>query len=94
MTYEQAMEKLAQFGQEHVLQYYGELSAEGKEALLDQIEETDFSVVKYAANPKANAAKVLVPMLAEMGYEEKDITIAFRKEFGAADIQTLLKIED
>ena len=43
---------------------------------------------------QANAAKVLVPMLTEMGYREEDITIAFRKAYTPRDIQTLLKIED
>ena len=43
---------------------------------------------------QANAAKVLVPMLTEMGYREEDITIAFRKAYTPHDIQTLLKIED
>lgn len=43
---------------------------------------------------QANAAKVLVPMLKEMGYAEQDITIAFRKQYGTNDIMNLLKIED
>jgi len=43
---------------------------------------------------QANAAKVLVPMLAEMGYKEENITIAFRRSYGPKDIQSLLKIED
>jgi hypothetical protein len=44
---------------------------------------------------QANAAKVLVPMLTEMGYEESKITVAFRKQqYSLGDIQTLLKIED
>ena len=43
---------------------------------------------------QANAAKVLVPMLKEMGYEEQNITIAFRKQYGDNDIMNLLKIEE
>lgn len=43
MNYEQAVEKLAGAGQEHVLKYYEELSGEQKELLLKQIESTDFS---------------------------------------------------
>ena len=46
-TYEQAKEKLAQYGQEHVLKYYDELSAAEKEELLSQIEKTDLSLVRY-----------------------------------------------
>ncbi|MBQ6377515.1 MAG: DUF4230 domain-containing protein [Prevotella sp.] len=41
-----------------------------------------------------NAAKVLVPMLTEMGYHEGNITIAFRKQYGSDDIMNLLKIEN
>jgi len=43
---------------------------------------------------QANAAKVLVPMLTAMGYEERQVTIAFRKQYDAADMKSLLKIED
>lgn len=45
MTYEQALEKLQQCGQAHLLKYYEELNKEQKAELLVQIEETDFSVV-------------------------------------------------
>ena len=38
MTLEQAKEKLAKYGQEHVLKYYGELTEEEKRGILDQIE--------------------------------------------------------
>ena len=38
MTLEQAKEKLAKYGQEHVLKYYGELNEEEKQGILDQIE--------------------------------------------------------
>ena len=41
-----------------------------------------------------NAAKVLVPMLKELGYAEEDITFAFRKQYGPKDIVSILKIED
>ena len=39
---------------------------------------------------KENAARVLVPLIAQMGYEEKDIIIQFRKEYGLQDIQSLI----
>ena len=47
MNYEQAKNKLSAYGQEHVLKYYDELNEEQKEMLLAQIEDTDFSVLKY-----------------------------------------------
>ena len=36
MTLEQAKEKLAKYGQEHVLKYYGELTEEEKQGILDR----------------------------------------------------------
>ena len=45
MNYEQAKEKLAGAGQEHVLKYYEELTEGQKELLLAQIEATDFSMI-------------------------------------------------
>ena len=43
---------------------------------------------------QANAAKVLVPMLTAMGYEEQNVTVAFRKHYDAADIQSLVRIDN
>lgn len=45
MTYQEAMAKCAKYDQTHVLNHYEELSEKEKEALLGQIEETDFSVL-------------------------------------------------
>ena len=62
---------------------------QGRAAIIASIPE--LGILETA---QANAAKVLVPMLTEMGYQEKDITITFRKEYGLKDIQGFLKIED
>ncbi len=45
MTYESALQKLKECGQEHVLRYFNDLSGEEQAALLAQIEETDFSML-------------------------------------------------
>lgn len=47
VTYQEACKKLEEYGQQHVLKYYDELSEEQKAELLQQIEETDFSIVRY-----------------------------------------------
>ena len=44
MTYENALEILKKYGQEHVLAYYDELNDEEKQSLLLQIDEIDFSM--------------------------------------------------
>ena len=44
MTYENALEVLKKYGQEHVLAYYDELNDEEKQSLLLQIGEIDFSM--------------------------------------------------
>ena len=62
---------------------------QGREAII-----ADIPKLGILETAQANAAKVLVPMLKEIGYEEQNITIAFRKSYGTDDIRTLLKIED
>lgn len=50
MNYMEAKAKLAEYGQEHVLKYYEELTAEEQAALLEQVAATDFSVLQQAAH--------------------------------------------
>lgn len=50
MTYQEAYTKLENINQLHILKYYEELSALQKQALLDEIEQTDFSVLELAKN--------------------------------------------
>jgi len=47
---------------------------QGRKAILNNISNMD--IIPTA---QANAARVLVPMLTQMGYKEENITIAFRK---------------
>lgn len=49
MNYNEAMEKLEKYGQEHVLKYYDELPDEQKNTLIEQIDRTDFTVIGQAA---------------------------------------------
>lgn len=62
---------------------------QGRAAIIQSI--PDMGILETA---QANAAKVLVPMLTETGYQEENITIAFRKNFGPGDMFKLLKIEN
>ena len=40
---------------------------------------------------RENSARILVPMLTELGYQEENITIAYRKEYGVGDLKKLLE---
>ena len=46
MTYQEAYRKLEEYGQLHVLKYYDELDETQKQQLLQQVDETDFSILK------------------------------------------------
>lgn len=70
MTLEKAKEKLAKYGQEHVLRYYGELSAEEKQALLAQIEATDMSILESCKHREELAQKGKITPLAAMELSE------------------------
>ena len=73
------------FTDEELTQY----EKEGRQAIVNDIPQ--MGIIETA---QANAAKVLVPMLTELGYDEADITIAFRKHYGPNDIMKLLRYED
>ncbi len=54
---------------------------QGRQALLKSMEKMDF-----LPTAQANAARVLVPLVRELGYEEQNITIAFRKDLNLKKI--------
>ena len=59
---------------------------QGRAAIIQSI--PDLGIIDIA---KENAARVLVPMLVQLGYREGNITIAFRKEFNQNNIMRLLE---
>ena len=76
----------AHFSDEELANY----QQQGREAILQSI--PDMGIEETA---RANAAKVLVPMLTQLGYEEQDITIAFRKDLDFKHkFQGLTRFED
>ncbi|NPD92953.1 DUF4230 domain-containing protein [Xylanibacter muris] len=52
-----------------------EFEKQGKEAIIARINDTN--IIETARD---NAARVLIPMIEQMGYDEKNITIKFRKD--------------
>ena len=87
--------------QKHVRQYVAlaranfsdaEMSAyeqQGRAAIIESI--PSLGILETA---QANAAKVLVPMFTAMGYQEHQVTVAFRKHYDAMDIPNLIRMED
>ena len=59
---------------------------QGRGAILQSI--PDLGIIELA---RENAARVLVPMMTQMGYKEGNITIAFRKDFNQNNIMRLLE---
>lgn len=62
-----------------------DLERQGRSAVIAAIPR--LGIIESA---QENAARVLIPMIEQMGYRESDITITFRKEFGSGDINHLL----
>ena len=76
----------AHFSDEELANY----QQQGREAILQSI--PDMGIEETA---RANAAKVLVPMLTQLGYEEQNITIVFRKDLDFKHkFQSLTRFED
>ncbi len=70
MTLEQAKAKLIQYGQEHVLKYYEELSEQEKQTLLEQIEATDMSILQACSHKEDLVKKGEITPLAAMELSE------------------------
>lgn len=70
MTLQQAKEKLAKYGQEQVLKYYEELSAEEQQTLLQQIDATDMSILEACKHREELAQKGKITPLAAMQLDE------------------------
>lgn len=64
ITYNEALKILSEYGQEHILRYYDELSEDEKTGLLRQIEVTDFSVINdlKTRNEESGKRGVLEPL--------------------------------
>ncbi len=86
MNLEAAKQKLAKYGQEHVLKYFDELSEAEKEALLTQIEETDMSILAACKNREELAKKGVITPLAAMELDEIE---ANKDSFTATGIQAI-----
>lgn len=75
-----AKNKLEKYGQEHVLKYIDELPEEQKEGLLQQIEDTDFSILKKKSEVSHEQERgVITPLYAMEISEIEDNRKAFEE---------------
>lgn len=58
---------------------------QGRASIIQSIPQLD--IINKA---RENATCILVPMLKSMGYDEKNVTITFRKDFNAYDTESLM----
>ena len=86
MTYEEARARLSAIGQEHILKYFDELSDEEKEELLTQIDETDFSELKYLSQGETGAERGVITPIECMELPEIE---AHREEFTAIGLKAI-----
>ena len=88
MNYNEAKEKLEKYGQLHVLKYFDELNDTEKKDLLDQIEDTDFSILDNCKNLGMSAnrgvfeplAALQVPEIEKRSEEFRQIGVKTLKE--------------
>jgi|GEM_PF-2475519 len=79
MTFENAKEKLKTYGQEHVLQYFNTLSETEKSSLLQQIDETDFSVTKQIAASQSEQTRGVITPINAMTLQERQMQKPLQK---------------
>ena len=86
MTLEQAKEKIEKYGQEHVLKYYDEISAEEKQTLLGQIEAVDMSILESCKHREELVRKGVITPLAAMQLDEIE---ANKESFTATGLEEI-----
>lgn len=64
-----------------------EYAKQGRQAVINDIPQ-----MNIITKTQANIAQILIPMLKQMGYEEKNITISFKKELNEQNILQLIKM--
>lgn len=86
MNLQQAQAKLEKYGQQHVLKYYDELSGGEKEALIDQIEATDMSILEACLHRESLTEKGEITPLAAMQLDE---VASNRESFTATGLEAI-----
>ena len=59
---------------------------EGRKSILEDIAKTDI-----IERTRHNAARLLIPMIMQLGFEEQHITVTYRKDFDPQQVKTITK---
>lgn len=86
MTLSQVKEKLEKYGQEHLLKYYDELTTDGQQTLLAQIEVTDMDVLEACKHREELTKRGVITPLAAMQLPEIE---ANREAFTAVGLEAI-----
>lgn len=70
MNFDEAFKKVSGYGQEHVLEFFSELSGEEQKFLLQQIEQTDFSVLAKATEGEKELKRGVITPIPAMKLSE------------------------
>lgn len=87
MDYNQALEKLAQYNQTHLLKYYGELDDRGQKELLEQIDGTDFSVLENLGHRESCVERGKITPIASMEIDEIEEKRSYLESLGLSAIK-------
>lgn len=95
MNLVQAKEKLAKYGQEHVLKYYDELDEQERQELLAQIDATDMSILESCRHreqleQKGAIAPLAAMQLSEIEEHRADFTAVGREAIRAGKVGAVL----
>ena len=72
MNYNEAKTKLDNYNQGHVFKFYEELTNGQKEALINQVEATDFEIIKHSRENKHADTKGVISPISVMTVDEID----------------------
>lgn len=87
LDYNQALEKLAVYDQTHLLKYYGELDDWRQKELLEQIDGTDFSVVKNLNHRESGTERGKITPIVSMEIDEIEKKRSRFEDLGLSAIQ-------
>jgi len=95
----QVMMTSSKIDQKNIKEYVGLVRSHFSDAEMSDYEQQGRASIIEAIprlgiipTARENAARVLIPLISQMGYQEQNIIIQFRKEFGLQDMKSLLNM--